>query len=521
MRAGDELIVELGELAPSGEALAPAGERPLLVDGGLPGELVKVRVTRVGEDRLHGEIVEVQRPSPQRVAPACRHASECGGCSWQHVAYAEQLRLKQGILEKLLREALGSRAPRVQPMLGMPLGPAGAPIGFRQKAAFVFGQGPDGALVMGHFARASHKVVPVTECPVHSPRANRVAFTLRDALSRARMQAAGQTHGVLRHLVVRTTADDSEAAAVLVVTAVHQGLRVPLERLLASPEKPTGLMLNVHDRPGPYLVGRETLRVDGLGHVKEERLGPSFIVSPTGFFQTNVAAAAELVRLVTAALPPRAGLRVLDLYSGSGLFALPIAVAGHTVTAVEESRKATRDAGRNGKLNGVPPERLRLVCGRVEHALSKLGAESWDVAILDPPREGCPPQVLRDVAERLRPERLVLVSCNPEALARELGLALRAGYRATLVQPVDMFPHTPHVETVAVLERGKAEAREARRPSGARPAAAPRRGGTDAKRRPGPPADRGQPHSAGKRPPVGGAGRPGPRSERPRRRRRS
>jgi len=454
-------------MAPTGEAIALVGERRLLVPGALPGERARVRVVGERGESLLGELVEVTSSSPQRVRPACRHASECGGCAWQHISYPEQLRLKKRILDKLLQDALGRHAPHVQPVLGMPVGPDGMPWAFRHKAAFVFGAGSEGrGPVMGHFARGTHTVVPVEECPVHSARANRIAFALRDELVRAEIPVAFvEKGGLLRHLVVRTSVDEKEAAAVLVVTDGHRMLKPPLQRLLKSAERPTGLMLNLHDRPGPYLFGGETVRLDGQGHVREDRLGPTFLVSPTGFFQTNVVAAAELLRLVQAGLPGRPKLNVLDLYSGSGLFALPIARAGHVVTAVEESRKATRDAALNGRVNQIPQSRLRLTCQTVEDALGRLKREHFDAVILDPPRQGCPPQVLRDITLGLRPERLILVSCNPESLARELALATGAGYRARLVQPVDMFPHTPHIETVAVLER-PGRPRQAERPSG-------------------------------------------------------
>jgi 23S rRNA (uracil1939-C5)-methyltransferase len=187
--------------------------------------------------------------------------------------------------------------------------------------------------------------------------------------------------------------------------------------------------------------------------VLERSLGPEFLVSPSSFFQTSVAAAATLVRLVVEAMPGESGLRVLDLYAGSGLFALPLALRGHRVTAVEESRKSVRDAETNRRRNGVDADRLALVSAAVERALPRLAPGSFDAVVLDPPREGSPPEVVRDVFSRLRPARGVLVSCNPEALARELPQAVACGYRVVRVQPVDMFPHTPHVEAVAVLER--------------------------------------------------------------------
>ena len=444
--------VTLSGMDRSGAAVARVGDERLLVPGGIPGERVRVKRLRPTGRSVLCEIVRVEEASPNRVSPRCRHAAACGGCAWQHVAYPEQLRRKAAALGSLLRRAMGEDAPRVLPTIGMPVGSDGMPWHFRQKAAFVFDRGP-GGLAMGHFARGTNEVVAVSECPVHSERANRIALALRDALRAASVPASGpRTTGLARHVVVRTTKDDSEAVAMLVAARDDAALRAPLEALASGPEKPDGLVLNLHDRPGPYLVGRESKRVAGTGHVKETALGPAFLVSPSSFFQTNVAAAATLVRLVSEALPGE-GLRVLDLYSGSGLFALPLAVRGHRVTAVEESRKSVKDAELNRKLNGVPEERLKLVCAAVEKAVPRLEPGSFDAVILDPPREGSPPAVIRGVFGRLRPARGILVSCDPEALARELPLAVAEGYRVLRVQPVDMFPHTPHIEAVAVLER--------------------------------------------------------------------
>ena len=458
-----ETVVTLTGMDRSGAAVASAGEERLVVPGGIPGERVRVRrVRRVGRAAPEGgtrrgsvlaEIVAVEEASPNRVVPRCRHAARCGGCAWQHLAYPEQLRRKAAALEVLLRKAMGEAAPRVSPAIGMPPGGDGMPWRFRQKAAFVFGNGP-GGLVMGHFARGTNDVVPVEECPVHASRANRIAFALRDALASAGIRGAGaSTEGLARHVVVRTTRDESEAVAMLVATREDPALQAPLRALLEGPAPPDGLVLNLHDRPGPYLVGRRSVRVAGPGHVREGALGPAFLVSPVSFFQTNVAAAGTLVRLVIEALPGDTGLRVLDLYSGGGLFALPLALRGHTVTAVEESRKGTRDAELNRRQNGVGEDRLKLVCSSVERALPHLKAGAFDAVVLDPPREGCPPEVVRGVFGRLRPARGVLVSCDPEALARELPIAVEAGYRIVRVQPVDMFPHTPHTESIAVLER--------------------------------------------------------------------
>ena len=364
----------------------------------------------------------------------CRHFGVCGGCSLPGVPYAAQLAAKQELMRQWFPAA------RCAPIVASP-----REAGFRQKVSFVFT--PDSAsrrIVMGHFRAQSTRVVPVDECPVHSDRGNRLAFTLRDRLSAGRVPA-----GVLRHVLVRTTADEGEASLMLVATENHLSLRAPVRALLGSPEAPDGCFINIHDRPGPHMVGPRTIHLAGRSHVREQMLGTSFLISPTAFFQTNVGAARGLLQIVLDEVG--AAGRVLDLYSGVGLFAIPLARQGAQVVAVEENRQAVDDCHANLRFNRVRDRAVRLVASRAERVLSGPMRESFDVVVLDPPRLGCPDRVI-DAVTALRASRLVYVSCNPERLARETPRFARAGYRLTRIRPVDMFPHTEHVEAVAVFE---------------------------------------------------------------------
>ncbi len=330
---------------------------------------------------------------------------------------------------------------------------SGWPWRFRQKASFVFGES-EGRLTIGHYAARSNQIVPIEECPVHSDRANRIAFALHQQLARAGIPAAGaDLRGVVRHLLVRTSRDDRDAVAMLVVTHNHRALRAPIRKFLESAERPTGFYLNVHDRPGPYMVGRETIRLDGHSHVRETVADVSFLVAPTAFFQTNTAAAGTLVGLVTnhAARSPRLS-RVADLYAGSGLFSLPLAARGHQVTAVEDNAQAVADGERNARRNDLS-NRVRFVRAPVERALPHLVSHTWELVVIDPPRSGCPPPVIRGVFNQMKPPTVAYVSCNPEALAAELPDIVDSGYGVERVQPVDMFPHTTHIETVVTLTR--------------------------------------------------------------------
>jgi 23S rRNA (uracil1939-C5)-methyltransferase len=367
-----------------------------------------------------------------------------------------QLARKQRRLEDLLRAALGRDTPAVDAPIGMRGDGSGTPWGFRNKASFVFGEAPDRrSSVIGHYAAQSRHVVPITECPVHEPRANHVAFALHRHLARAQVSAAGPAlRGVLRHLIVRSTRDGREAIAMLVVTRNDKALRTPIRALLATEDAPDGFYLNIHDRPGPFMIGRETIRIAGRSHVRETVAGVSYLVSPATFFQTNVEAAEAIVQIVLdTAATIAAKSRVLDLFAGSGLLSLPLAAQGHDVTAIEENAQAVKDADANLRLNKIPAGRVRLHARRVEDALESLSRDPYDLVVLDPPRQGCPPDVARELFAHMCPPLVVYVSCNPEALAAELPAIVDAGYDIARVQPVDMFPHTTHIETVVTLSR--------------------------------------------------------------------
>lgn len=364
----------------------------------------------------------------------CKHFGVCGGCTLPGVPYAEQLEKKRSFLSKLL----GMDVP--------PVLPSPKESGFRNKVAFVFATAGRDRTVMGHFEKGSQRVIPIDECPVHHERGNAIAFGLQHQLKKLRIPG-----GLLRHIVIRTTDDGREASAMLVVHENEKLLRVPVKKFLATDAKPDGFFVNIHSKPGPYMVGDETLKIEGRSHVKETIGGVSYLVSPTAFFQTNSGAAALLVKIVLEEVGT--AKRVLDLYCGTGLFSLAMAKAGATVTAVEENRQAIADAESNVRINRLPPGQVRLVPSRVEDAISRLGKDPWDAVVLDPPRQGCPLPVINSIFEDLRPARVVYVSCNPDALRSELPVILKMGYRVTRVQPVDMFPHTDHIETVVSFAR--------------------------------------------------------------------
>ena len=450
--SSDLADVDIESITLQGDGVAHIGRTPLTVPFTIPGERVRVRLNAARAGARSATLVEVLRASPHRVEPACHHfgpqaegGRTCGGCSWQHIAYPEQLRLKTDLVTRLVRQRVPA-APAARPMLAAT--PLDAPWHSRNKVHFVVERTRAGEILMGHYARFSRRVVSVRECPVHDERGNAVAFGLRDACQRADTRE-------VKSIAVRAGHSRSETMVTLVVASESdKRIRQASRRALTGPVAPTSLHVNVHPRGDAFVFGRDTRHIAGPERLREDVGGASFLISPTSFFQTNVRAAEILVQQVLAAVP--AGAVVLDLYAGAGLFALPLALRGSTVVAIEENKAAIADGEASLRLSRVAEARCRFVAKPVEVALGqggRLAAREFDAVVLDPPREGCDGSVIDRVLGERGAARAVYVSCDPESLVRDLARITKRGYAIASMQPVDMFPHTPHIETVVVLDR--------------------------------------------------------------------
>jgi 23S rRNA (uracil1939-C5)-methyltransferase len=446
----------IDSLDAEGHGLASVHGHAVAVPGTLPGELVEIAPP--ANPRGEARLTRVLEPSADRVQPPCAHVQDCGGCTWQHVSYSEQLRLKRERVQYLLDATLGRASVRVAPAVPTPCKDGETrPWRFRHKVHFAFDAGADGGVVMGHLARGTHRVVDVDDCPVHAEAGDVVAREVKRVLASERAACGPPPTGQFRHFVARVGRAGGEVLATLVVTRDDERVRRVAERVLASRCAPAGLSINIHPDPGPMLFGPETIHLAGRRQIEEQVAGARFLISATSFFQTNLAAADVLLDIVLKALPGEPS-PVLDLYAGLGLFAIPAAVRGHAVLAIEESPAAAADGLESARLNGVA-DRCRFVRSKVEYAIARLKNRQprFDVAILDPPRSGAPSSVLRRVRDELSPRRVLYVSCDPESLARDLDALIHRpggpGYRLTRVVPIDMFPHTTHVESVAILDR--------------------------------------------------------------------
>src|SRR5262245_27496947 len=265
-----DYVVDIERLDPSGDGIARVGGRQVSIPFTIPGERVRIETGHTRGGRITTHVIEVLRASPHRVTPRCAHfdppaGPACGGCSWQHIAYDEQRRLKTDRLTRLVRSMVPN-APAAQPMLSGT--PVDDPWRYRHKVHFVF----DRDVSMGHYARASRHVVPVHECPVHDDRGNVIAFALRDACAKA---GAGRT---LKSVAVRVARATAETIATLVVSSTDdKRLRTATNALIAGRAAPTSVYLNVHPKGDAFIFGRETRHLAGPARLREDLAGVSFL----------------------------------------------------------------------------------------------------------------------------------------------------------------------------------------------------------------------------------------------------
>jgi 23S rRNA (uracil1939-C5)-methyltransferase len=453
--AAPALSVEVEDIDfPSGEGLAHAEGRRLLIPGSVPGEGLRIQV--VGEQGAArvAETIRVETPSTRRATPRCRHFGSCGGCRFQHLEYDVQLALKERHLRRVLEEAgLPEAVAAVKPITASP-----DLYGFRNKMEFAFGE-KLGALALGLRERvtksrqAYRRTLPLAECPIFGPVVERVFPVCLEFAAEHSLEgyepATGKGH--LRHLVLREGKRTGELMALFVTADLPKIGLDDLAARLAAAAPELRSFVHVVNRRGSDLVEFErTGLVAGVPFIEEKLGGLAFRIYPASFFQTNTAGAELLYRRLAEEAGLTKDSRVLGLYCGSGAIELSIAARAGRVTAIDASPANIANAVENALLNRI--ENVDFAAGTVEALLAAPRRDPVDVAIVDPPRVGLTGKALRRTAALGAPT-IVYVSCNPASLARDLRGFAEAGYRSVSLAPFDLFPHTPHLETLAVLAR--------------------------------------------------------------------
>jgi 23S rRNA (uracil1939-C5)-methyltransferase len=438
---GDVLELTVDSLAHGGNGVARHDGYVVFVAGAVPGDRVRAAVGKAKKAYAEARAIEIVEPSPDRVPALADHP----GAPWQVLPYERQLAVKA----EQVREAL-ERIGHLEGFELEPIVPAVEQWRYRNKLEYSFGTGPDGELVCGFHAPGRwDEIVPIADCLLASERSNAVRD---EVLEWCRTQGLGAWDrrdqvGFLRNLVIREGRRTGELQVRLVTSPGSLDVDS-----LADAVKCDGLFWTRQEQLGETVQGGETTLISGGPHLREQLGGLDFLISPEAFFQTNTEMAERLYGVAAEFAQLRGHERVFDLYCGIGTIGLSVAARAREVVGVEIVEPAVADAIENARINDIV--NARFYAGDIRLAMRELveTAGRPDVAVVDPPRAGLSQKVVRRIIEA-QPARVVYVSCNPTTLAPNAAQMVEAGYRLVRVRPVDMFPQTPHIESVALLER--------------------------------------------------------------------
>ncbi|HYI75657.1 MAG TPA: 23S rRNA (uracil(1939)-C(5))-methyltransferase RlmD [Gaiellaceae bacterium] len=444
---GEELELRIDSLAYGGSGVTRHDGFVVFVRGGVPGDDVRARVTKVKRGFAEGVVTEIVGHSPSRVEAPCRHFGVCGGCRFQDLAYDVQVAEK----ERQVRDALVRIGRFDDPPLE-PIVPAISQFRYRNKLEYSFTTTEDGVDLGFHRAGRWDEVIGIEECLLTTDIGNSVRLAVREWAREERLEAYDQAtgSGYLRHLVVR---EGRNTGQMLVVLVTAPGERFEpgyfVDVLRRSPEV-RSLHWAINDTPAEQ-TNLPTKLLWGEEAIEEEILGLRFRVRPSAFLQTNTEMAERLYELALEYAGLVGTENVYDLYCGTGTIGLSLARDARTVWGLEISEEAVACAIENAELNGIG--NARFFAGNVGQTIEELREEAGepDLLVVDPPRAGLAGKALRRTGALGAP-RIVYVSCNPTTLASDLQvLRDEYGYVLERCRPVDMFPHTPHVESVSAL----------------------------------------------------------------------
>ncbi|MFL5849975.1 MAG: 23S rRNA (uracil(1939)-C(5))-methyltransferase RlmD [Solirubrobacteraceae bacterium] len=440
-RPGEELVLDVDALAFGGAGVARADGYVVFVDGAVPGDRVRAHLYKAKRAYGHARAVELLEPSAQRIEPAADHP----GAPWQVLPYERQLAVKSEQVDEALR-----RIGKLDGFELLPIVPAVQQWRYRNKLEYSFGNGPGGELVCGFHAPGRwDRIVPLEDCLLASEHGNAVREQVV-GWARAhglRAHERRSHEGELRNLVVREGRRTGEVQVRLVAAPAD----LPLDAL-AEAVQADSLLVTTTDAAGETTAEGETELVAGTEFIDEELGDLRFRISPLAFFQTNTEMAEQLYGAAAELAELRGTERLYDLYCGSGTIALVLSARAAQVFGIELVPDAVADAITNARRNGI--DNTQFFAGDVRLALPELVERAGrpDVVVVDPPRAGLSKKAVRRLIEAA-PKKVVYVSCNPTTLAPNAAQLADAGYALRRVRPVDLFPQTPHIECVAVLER--------------------------------------------------------------------
>lgn len=446
----DEYTLQITGTTGEGNGVGRHEGMAVFVPGAAEGDTALVRIVKPMKNYAFGKLIEVTRPSPDRIVSDCPVSDRCGGCVFRHISYTAEKRIKRTRVADALSR-IGGLA--VTPELILAVDSRAA---YRNKAQYSVGRDKEGKLQIGFYAPHSHRIIDCRDCLLQPREFARAVEAAAVWIEECSVSVYDETSGkgLLRRLYLRK----AYATGEILFVAVINGKQLPFaERLIELLRKELGgslksVQYNVNTAVTNVVLGAKNVTLYGGDTITDVLCGLKIRISPLSFYQVNRAMAEQLYEKAKAFAEPD-GKTILDLYCGAGSIGLSMAKDAKQVIGVEIIKEAVDDAVINAIENGI--DNSRFICADAAEAAGRLANEGIhpDVVIVDPPRKGCSPLLLECIARRFKPERVVYISCDPATLARDCKILLESGYRTEKAVPADLFPGTAHVETIVLLQR--------------------------------------------------------------------
>jgi 23S rRNA (uracil1939-C5)-methyltransferase len=449
VQKNEYIDVVFEDLTHDGAGVAKVDGYPLFVPNGLPGEKAKVKVIKVNKGYGIGRLIELYEKSPFRVEIPSDEANKYGGCQLEHISYEGQLKFKENQVRQVLARIGKLEDIKVHSILGMD-----NPWHYRNKAQVPVGE-KDGRLIAGFFKPRSHEIVDTDESLIQLPEINEAVQAVKEICNELRIPAYNEeTHkGVVRHIMARFGKQTGELMVVIITRTEDITYKSKLvEEIVARLPKVKSIVHNINSKRTNVILGEKTNLLWGNEAIYDYIGDVKFAISALSFYQVNPVQTKVLYEKALEYAGLTGEETVIDAYCGIGTISLFLAQKAKKVFGVEVVPEAIEDAKRNAELNRFT--NAEFAAGEAEVVIPKWYKEGnrADVLVVDPPRKGCDEALLNTIIE-MKPKKVVYVSCNPATLARDLRILEDGGYKTLEVQPVDMFPHTTHVECVSQLMR--------------------------------------------------------------------
>lgn len=471
--AKDDLVtVTITDMSEDGEGIGKTKGFALFIKDAVVGDQVLAKVIAVKKGYGYARIVEIKEPSGQRVEPRCSVAAPCGGCQLQAMNYEAQLKFKTDKVKNHLTRIGHLPQVQVEKTLGMGDGDGGewngesasdrngevGPWHYRNKAQYPVRQGKDGQIKIGFYAGRTHAIIESPCCYIGHPVNEKIIELIRQWMQDYKIRAYDEQRGtgLLRHIMIRTGYFTGEIMVCLVINAHNlksSAARKALVERLSQIDGMTSICLNVNTDRTNVILGKEMVHLMGAGYITDKIGDIRYQISAQSFFQVNPLQTRVLYQTALDFAGLTGEETVWDLYCGIGTISLFLAQKAKQVYGVEIVPPAIENARENARMNGIT--NAQFYVGKAEEILPELYEKEGiyaDVIVTDPPRKGCEEIVLETMV-RMAPEKIVYVSCNSSTLARDLHYLAERGYEVKKVQPVDMFPQTGGVETIALLQK--------------------------------------------------------------------